>query len=83
MSYRWVLIVVPIVFTICFTLLQIQFEYPDILRQPTADILRKFDQGGSELVAVWYLLTFTAVLFLPVVVLVHQVIAHEQPNSYL
>ena len=29
------LIFVPLAFTICFTLLQMLFEYPDILRQPT------------------------------------------------
>ena len=43
------LIVVPVAFSICFTLLQMQFEYPDILRQPTADVLTKFAAGGSNL----------------------------------
>lgn len=35
------LILVPVAFSVCFTLLQSWFEYPDILRQPTADILTK------------------------------------------
>ena len=48
------LIIVPLAFTVCFTLLQQLFEYPDILRQPTADILAKFAAGGAPLVAVWY-----------------------------
>lgn len=77
------LIIVPIVFTVCFTLLQLQFEYPDILRQPTADVLTKFQAGGPELVAVWYVLTITAVLFIPVVILVHRVMSDQQRSLTL
>lgn len=77
------LIIVPLVFTICFTLLQMQFEYPDILRQPTADVLTKFQAGGPGLVAVWYVLTLTAVLFIPVVILVHRVLAEQQASTTL
>ena len=54
------LIIVPLSFTVCFTLLQQLFEYSDILRQPTADILAKFVAGGTPLVAVRYVLTLTA-----------------------
>jgi hypothetical protein len=67
------LVVVPLVFTICFTLLQMQFEYPDILRQPTGDVLTKFQAGGVPLLASWYVLTLSAVLFILVVVLFHAV----------
>jgi hypothetical protein len=77
------LIIVPLVFTICFTLLQVQFEYPDILRQPTAAVLTKFQAGGPGLVAVWYVLTLTAVLFIPVVILVHRVLADQQASTTL
>lgn len=77
------LILVPLAFTICFTLLGIQFEYPDILRQPTADVLAKFQAGGPALVAVWYALTLTAVLFIPVVLLLHQVLAGDRPSTTL
>jgi hypothetical protein len=66
---------VPIIFIVCFTLLQIQFEYPDILRQPTADVLTKFQAGGPGLIAVWYVLSLTAVLFIPISMLVHRVLA--------
>src|SRR6185503_9386970 len=77
------LILVPVAFTICFTLLQMQFEYPDILRQSTADVLAKFQAGGTGLIAVWYALTLTAVLFIPVVVLVHRVLAEQEATATL
>jgi hypothetical protein len=59
------LVIVPLGFTVCFTLLQQLFEYPDILRQPTADVLTKFAAGGTPLVVVWYALTLSAVAFIP------------------
>jgi uncharacterized protein DUF4386 len=77
------LILVPVAFTVCFTLLQLRFEYPDILRQPTADILTKFQAGGSSLVAVWYALTLTALLFIPIAVLLHRALSEHQPSSLL
>jgi hypothetical protein len=43
------LIIVPLAFNITFFLLQKAFAYPDILRQPTETILRKFKQGGPPL----------------------------------
>jgi Domain of unknown function (DUF4386) len=74
------LVIVPIVFTACFLLLQQLFEYPDILRQPTADVLTKFAAGGTPLIAVWYVLTLTAVAFVPLVLLVHRALAeHDVP----
>lgn len=76
-------IVAPVAFTICFTLLQMQFEYPDILRQPTADVLSKFQAGGTTLIASWYVLTLTAVLFIPVVVLFHTVLAEQRASVTL
>jgi hypothetical protein len=77
------LILVPVAFTVCFTLLQMLFEYPDILRQPTADVLSKFAAGGSNLIGVWYALTLSAVLFIPLVVLFHQVLAEHAASAAL
>lgn len=77
------LIVVPVVFTVCFVLLQVQFEYPDILRQPTDDVLRKFQAGGPALIATWYVLTLTALLFVPLAVMLHQVLAQRSTPAYL
>src|SRR4051794_3721015 len=76
-------ILMPLAFSVCFTLLQSLFEYPDILRQPTADILAKFQAGGSGLIIVWYAMSMTAVLFLPVVVLLHRLLAEHEASATL
>ena len=72
-----ILILTPVAFNVFFTLSTVTFEYPDILREPTDCILRQFDAGGSGLVAIWYGFMLTAVLFVPVAVLVHRVLARQ------
>ena len=67
------LILTPIVFNLLFTLLSVTFEYPDILREPAGYILERFDAGGAGLVATWYGFMLTAVLLVPLAVLVHRV----------
>lgn len=71
------LILTPVAFNVFFTLLSVTFEYPDILREPTGYVLRHFDEGGIGLVAIWYGFTLTAVLFVPLAVLVHKVLARQ------
>jgi len=71
------LVIVPLAFTVCFLLLLQLFEYPDILRQSTADVLAKFAAGGTPLIAVWYVLTLSAVGFVPLTLLVHRVLAER------
>jgi hypothetical protein len=73
------LIIVPIAFNATFFLLQRAFAYPDILRQPTEIILRRFKEGGAPLRRLWYAFAFSAVLFTPVPVLVHQVFQPDAP----
>src|SRR5262245_20044106 len=77
------LISVPLVFSVCFTLLQQLFEYPDILRQPTADVLAKFAAGGALLIAVWYVLALTALAFVPLSLLVHRLLAERSTSVLL
>ncbi len=71
------LILTPIAFNLLFTLLSVTFEYPDILRQPAGYVLERFEAGGAGLVATWYGFMLTAVLFVPLVVLVHRVLAGD------
>jgi hypothetical protein len=72
------LMIVPLTFTMCFVLLLQIFEYPDILRQPSGDVLTKFAAGGPMLIGVWYLLTLAAVAFVPLAVLMHKVLAERE-----
>ena len=71
------LIVVPIAFNVTFFALGRAFEYPDILRRPTDEILRRFAVGGRRLVALWYAFALTGVLFLPLVLLVGEMTAND------
>src|SRR3954471_951208 len=72
-----ILILTPVAFNVFFTLLTVTFEYPDILREPTDHVLRQFDAGGSGLVAIWYGFMLTAVLCIPLAVVVHKVLARK------
>jgi Domain of unknown function (DUF4386) len=63
------LIAMPVAFNVAFGLLAARFDYPDILRKPTADVLERFQAGGAGLVLLWWGFALTAVLFAPLVVL--------------
>jgi hypothetical protein len=73
------LIIVPLAFNAMFFLLQRRFDYPETLRKPTDEILTRLASGGSSLRLTWYLFAWTALLFIPVPVLVHQVFGTTAP----
>jgi hypothetical protein len=56
-----VLIATPILFNVGFTLLGQRFDYPDILRRPTHEVLERFRAGGTSLVLVWWALALGVV----------------------
>jgi hypothetical protein len=58
-----VLIAAPILFNTGFTLLAQRFDYPDILRRPTHEVLERFRAGGSGLILTWWAFALSAVLF--------------------
>ena len=64
------LIAVPIAFNAAFALLAARFDYPDVLRRPTADVLARFRAGGTPLVLLWWAFALTAVALAPLVVVV-------------
>lgn len=74
-----VLILVPIAFNITFFSLARAFEYPDILRQPTDHILKKFSEGGQRLVMLWYAFALTSLGAIPLALLLQQAFP-EQPQ---
>ncbi len=63
------LIVVPVAFNVTFFELGRAFNYPDILRKEPDEILRRFDSGGSGLILRWEALLVSALLMLPLAVL--------------
>ncbi len=71
------LIATPILFMTAFTMLQINFEYPDILRQPAMTVMQKFAAGGSGLIINWYLMVLSSILFIPIAVMLHSYLARE------
>lgn len=64
------LIVMPLAFNAAFMSLAARFDYPDILRRPSAEVLARFQKGGSSLVVLWWVFALSAVLFAPLAVLV-------------
>ena len=71
------LILLPIAFNLIFFLLQKTFEYPDILRKPTDYILSQFNAGGNPLIITWYSFALISLLFIPIAILVNQVLAQD------
>jgi hypothetical protein len=63
------LVGVPVAFNVSFGLLAARFDYPDILRRPTDEVLGRFRQGGPGLVLLWWAFALSAVLLAPLVVL--------------
>lgn len=74
------LIALPLAFNGAFALLAARFDYPDILRRPTAEILDRFRAGGSGLVLLWWGFAMTAVLLAPLAVLVSSALRGADPT---
>ncbi len=62
------LIIVPLAFNGAFARLASSFDYPDVLRHPTSEVLAKFRDGGNSLVLTWWAFALTAVAMVPLVV---------------
>jgi len=63
------LVLLPIAFNAAFAALAARFDYPDILRRPTSEVLERFLAGGAGLILLWWGFAMTAVLLVPAVVL--------------
>ena len=74
------LLVLPVAYNGLYTLLARSFDYPDILRQPTDQVLDRFAAGGSRLVLLWWGFAMSAVLLAPAVVLVSATLADADPT---
>ena len=72
-----VLIVAPLWFNASFALLGKRFEYPDILRRSTSEILERFRAGGSSLILMWWTFMVSGLLLIAAAVLLGQVLGFE------
>ena len=66
------LLALPVAFNVAFGALAATFDYPDILRRPTPEILARFRGGGTKLLLWWWIFALTAAALAPLAVLVAQ-----------
>ena len=76
------LIIATLGFNGFFTLLSMNFEYPDILRSPTSYVLTQYHAGGSNLTLQWYGMVFVSLLLIPCVVFLHRLLK-DSDNAIL
>lgn len=74
------LVALPILFNVTFALLSMRFDYPDVLREPTAEVLRRFREGGAGLILIWWAFALSAVLLAPVVALLAHQLGDADPS---
>ena len=74
------LIALPVAYNGLFALLARSFDYPDILRRPTAEVLERFAGGGSRLILTWWAFAMSAVLLAPTAVLVSATFVDANPT---
>lgn len=72
-----VLIFLGIYINIPFSILSAIFDYPNILRQPTEQVLTLFKAGGTPLIAAWYAFALAPLLMIFAAKLINQVIKDE------
>jgi len=75
------LILGAILVNIPYTLLITTFNYPDILRAPTADILTKFAAGGPKLIWIWLSFAWVGLPILLGILLLPHALADDGPST--
>jgi hypothetical protein len=63
------LVALPVAFNVAFGALASTFDYPEVLRRPTPEVLTKFRDGGTALLFWWWIFALTAAALAPVAVL--------------
>jgi len=75
----WFLIIGAVGVLIPYTTLTITFEYPDVLRKDTAEILRRFNEGGSTLIWTWFAFALGGITLIPAYILLGQQLENKSP----
>jgi hypothetical protein len=79
----WLLIVAAIGVLIPYTVLTMIFEYPAILRQDTAIILTRFNEGGSNLIWTWFAFAVTGIPLIPAYIMIGQKFENKAPLVHM
>lgn len=74
------LVALPLCFMGFFMMLQVRFDYPDILRAPAAEVLTRFDAAKGVLLPLWYGMFASSVLFIALAALTADAAASERPH---
>jgi hypothetical protein len=77
----WFFIAGAVLVNIPYTLLIMNFDYPDILRQPAGEILTRFQAGGAPLIYTWLAFAWVGLPLLFGIALLEKAVAQE--NSTL
>ncbi|TDO30667.1 uncharacterized protein DUF4386 [Kribbella sp. VKM Ac-2527] len=64
------LLALPVAFNVAFGALAATFDYPDVLRRPTHEVLDRFREGGKKLLLWWWVFALTAAALAPLAVIV-------------
>lgn len=75
------LILGAILVNIPYTLLITTFDYPDILRAPTANILTKFAAGGPKLIWIWLSFAWVGLPILLGILLLPHALGNDEPST--
>jgi hypothetical protein len=76
-----ILIAVRLAFDAAFALLAARFDYPDVLRRPTTDVLGAL-QAGTPFVLSWWAFALTAVALFPLALLHSRAIGEPIRRSW-
>ncbi|TYP69538.1 DUF4386 family protein [Paenibacillus methanolicus] len=68
-TFGILLVLMPLLIVLSWTGLIVRFNYPDILREPVAAVLRKYHEGGATLTLYWAGMVAASLLIFPIVLL--------------
>lgn len=77
------LLLMPLVITISWTGLMVQFEYPDILREPVEVILYKYHESGMTVKMYWAGMVLSSLLIIPIVMLLYRLTSYTNRSLSL
>jgi len=77
------LIALPVAFNVLFGLLAARFDYPDVLRRPTSEVLERFRAGGPGLILLWWSFALTALLLAPTAIVLAAALDGADPTLLL